>query len=139
MKLDIYIDGGARGNPGPAGIGVVIKLENGIVLQEYKEYIGEATNNVAEYRALIEGLKLAKKYAKEPCSINFFTDSELIYNQVLGNFKIKNEVLKGLCGEAQGMLAGFENVNFNRIPRELNKSADKLVNQALNIAAKKER
>lgn len=132
MKLDIYVDGGARGNPGPAAIGAVIKKEDGQVIEEYKEYIGEATNNVAEYRALLKALELAAKHA--PCALRLYTDSELMCNQMLGNYKVRNDALAELFASAQGMLGKFENVSFFHIPREQNKQADKLVNQALNIA-----
>ncbi|MFH1369321.1 MAG: ribonuclease HI family protein [Elusimicrobiota bacterium] len=132
-QIDIYIDGGARGNPGPAGTGVVILDDKGQKIDEFKEYIGHATNNTAEYRALISGLQLAKKYI--PCSINVFTDSELIYRQMTGSYKVKNENLKEYFITAHQMLSSFEKVDFKHVPREQNKLADKLVNQAINIGS----
>lgn len=133
MTIDLYIDGGARGNPGPAGIGGVILNEKGEKIDEFKEYIGEATNNAAEYKALISGLKLAKKYA--PCSVNVFTDSELVYFQMTGSYKVKHEAIKIYFAEAQSLLGSFNSVNFKHVPREQNKLADKLVNQAINIGS----
>ena len=134
MKLEIFTDGAARGNPGPAGIGVVIYNEEKIVVEEYKEYIGDTTNNTAEYRALIAGLKAAKKYV--PCSLNFCLDSELVVRQMNGQWRVRDENLAGLFGQAKAMLTDFEKVEFKYVPREQNKLADRLANQALNIAGK---
>ncbi|MBN1622608.1 MAG: ribonuclease HI family protein [Endomicrobiales bacterium] len=133
MNIKIYTDGGARGNPGPAGIGVVVFNNNDEVLEEYKEYIGIATNNIAEYKALLHALELARKYA--PCSLQIYLDSELIYNQMLGSYKVKNEKLLEYFVAAQKMLNDFEKVDFVHVKRDKNKLADKLVNQAINIGS----
>jgi ribonuclease HI len=126
MKAKIYTDGGARGNPGPAGIGAWI---DGPKSQEISEYIGEATNNVAEYKALIAGIKGAKKLEYD--EIEIFCDSQLIVEQVKGNYKVKKEHLKGLCSEARLALNDFKTISITHIPREENKIADRLVNEAI--------
>ena len=90
----MYVDGGSRGNPGHSAVGVVLISETGETLAEFKKYIGLATNNIAEYQALLEGLKLAKKYT--PCSLAVYTDSELMCNQMTGSYKVKNEGLLDL-------------------------------------------
>lgn len=134
MIIDLYTDGGARGNPGPSGIGAVIINDKGEQIDEFKEFIGEATNNIAEYRALISGLKLASKYV--PCTVNVFLDSELICNQMKGSYKVKSLHLINLFTEAKKLLCSFKKVNFCHIPREKNTKADKLANQAMDMAAK---
>lgn len=134
MKLQIFTDGAARGNPGPAGIGVVIFDEDKAVVEEYKEYIGDTTNNTAEYRALLAGLKAAKKYV--PCSISFCLDSELVVHQMKGLWRVKDANLSMLCAKARDLVRDFEKVEFRYVPREQNKHADKLANQALDQAGK---
>jgi len=127
-RLEIYTDGGARGNPGPAGIGVVIWRDNELI-GRYKEYIGEATNNQAEYKAAILGLQQAKKLgAKE---LVFYMDSELVVNQLDRKYKIKDPKLGSLFVQAWNLILHFKSVEFLHIPREKNKEADKLVNQAI--------
>ncbi|MEW6617196.1 MAG: ribonuclease HI family protein [Patescibacteria group bacterium] len=129
-KIVIYTDGGARGNPGPAAIGVVFPdLE-----KEYGEQIGIATNNIAEYKAVIFGLKKAKQLLKdeyENIEIEVRSDSELLVHQMNGKYRVKNENLKHLYIETQNLLGNFKNVIFVHIPREKNKEADKMVNSAL--------
>ncbi len=127
-KLEIYTDGGARGNPGPAGIGVVIWNGNELV-GTYSKYIGEATNNQAEYEAVLLGLQQAKRLKAE--KLDFYMDSELAVNQLNRKFKIKNSDLGSLFVKAWNMMIGFTSVQFHHIPREKNKEADKLVNQAI--------
>ena len=134
MKLEIFTDGAARGNPGPAAIGVVIYDEEKQVIEEYKEYIGETTNNTAEYRALLAGLKAARKYA--PCSLSFFLDSDLVVHQMNLQWRVKDPNLSMLFGQARTMMGDFESVEFKYVPREQNKLADKLCNQALDRAGK---
>ena len=129
MNLTIYTDGAARGNPGQSGIGVIVYNEQGEAIEEYCEYLGTATNNVAEYRALIAGLTLAKKYL--PCSIQFYMDSELLVQQMLGKYRVKNDILSGYFNTAQQMIPQFSGVNFTHIPREKNKYADRLANKAI--------
>lgn len=139
-SLKIYTDGGARGNPGPAACGVVIKNEGDGVILKTSEYIGIATNNQAEYKALILALekakeilssdKGAKSYVKNK-DLECHLDSELVVKQLNGEYKIKNEGLKPLFAKARGLISDFNSVKFIYIPREQNKSADKLVNKEL--------
>ena len=135
-ELHLFTDGGSRGNPGPAAIGIVLKTPDGKVLEQEGRQIGAATNNVAEYRALIEGLKLAQKY--KPEKLTCFLDSSLVVNQLNGKFKVKQAHLRQLVFEVQRQLAGFlgAKVGFRYIPRGQNKEADKLLNQAF-IAIRK--
>ncbi|MFH1838231.1 MAG: ribonuclease HI family protein [Candidatus Kuenenbacteria bacterium] len=127
MKLKIYTDGGARGNPGPSGIGVVIKYDDKIL--EFSEFIGNATNNQAEYKAVILALEEAKKLkAKE---IDFYSDSELIVNQLNQKYKVKNKELSFLFLKVWNLSLNFNKITYTHILREQNKEADKLVNQIL--------
>lgn len=128
-KIFINSDGAARGNPGPAGIGVVLKDETGKVVAEIFEYIGETTNNQAEYLALLAGLKKAIELGAE--SVGIFADSELMVSQIKGVYKVKNEGLKPLFNEAKELLKKFKTCNICHIPREKNKEADKLANKAI--------
>ena len=128
-KLTIYTDGGARGNPGPAAIGAVVGNK------KYGEYIGETTNNVAEYKALAFALKkakalLGKKKAKET-EVECYMDSELLTKQLTGQYKIEDEGLQPLWLEIWNLKLDFKKVDFHHIPREKNKEADKMVNEAL--------
>lgn len=127
-KLIIYTDGGARNNPGPAGIGIVIKDETGNVLETHKEYIGEKTNNQAEYEALIKALELAKDKAEK---LEIFLDSQLVVNQVKGHYKVKNADIRNYLFKIRTLEQNFEDISYNLVPREENKLADKLVNQAI--------
>lgn len=128
-KLVIYTDGGARGNPGPAAIGVVVGDK------EYGEYLGETTNNQAEYRALIFALKKAKQLLgnkkAEGAELEVRMDSELVVRQLNGEYKIKEPDLQLLFVEAWNLRLDFKNVEFKHIFREANKRADRLVNQVL--------
>lgn len=130
-KLIIFTDGGARNNPGPAGTGYVIKDSEGNLLEGKGECIGEATNNVAEYTALIKALKAAKKF--EPEEIECFLDSELVVKQVRGEYKTKDENLKKLLDQVRELIF-FKNITFTHILRAKNKEADALYNQALDDA-----
>jgi ribonuclease HI len=130
-KLIIHTDGGSRNNPGPAGIGVVIADADGNVVETYKEHIGKATNNVAEYQALIVALHRAKKY--EADEIECRLDSELVVKQLCGQYKVKDPGMKEKYAEVRD-LAFFKNIEFKHIPRAQNKLADKLVNEALDEA-----
>lgn len=132
-KLIIYTDGAARGNPGPAGVGVVIttpvlerQLDN---LQTYYQYLGEATNNQAEYKAVIAGLELAKKWQAEEIEIKL--DSQLVAAQMNKEYKVKDDNLAKLFVKVWNLTQSFRKVNFRYIPREKNKLADKLANQAI--------
>ena len=134
-KLIIYTDGGARGNPGPAAIGIVVGLPAQAGDKHYSEAIGNTTNNVAEYKAVIFALKKAKALlgsdkAKET-ELEIRSDSELLVSQVKGEYKIKDEELKPLFIDVWNKKQNFKKVDFVLIPREKNKTADKLVNKAL--------
>jgi ribonuclease HI len=137
MKLIINTDGGARGNPGPASIGVVIADSVGHIIGRHKKYIGEATNNCAEYKALILALQEALAISNKQSAVSFLEirmDSELIVRQMQGRYKIKEPALKLLAAEVLKLISHFKNVTFHHVPREQNKEADKLVNQAIDEA-----
>lgn len=136
-KLIINTDGGARGNPGPAGIGVVVRDEHQKIIAEYKQYIGEATNNCAEYKALILALTEVAKFNPRPSTLEIRMDSELIVRQMQGQYKIKEPALKVLAAEVLKLIKNFQNVIFRHVPREQNKEADKLVNEAIDEALSK--
>lgn len=130
-KIVIYTDGGARGNPGPAGIGVVIEFPDG-TKKKYKEYIGIATNNIAEYTAVIVALTKTKTIIKSKnVVIEIRSDSELLVKQMNGEYRVKNEGLRPLYEKAHKLLEFYEEVSFVHIPREKNKDADTLVNRVL--------
>ena len=132
-KLVIFTDGGARGNPGPAGIGVTISDADGAVLTEFGEAIGEATNNVAEYTAVVRALEAAVGYNVD--TIEFFLDSELVVKQLNGEYKVKNAGLKGLHAAARERLDKYARVRISHVPRAKNKVADRLANEAMDRAA----
>ncbi|MDR3643185.1 MAG: ribonuclease HI family protein [Candidatus Doudnabacteria bacterium] len=134
MNLIINTDGGARGNPGPAGIGVVIRNAENQIIAEHKQYIGEATNNVAEYKALILALSEALAHSPTPLALEIRMDSELIVRQMQGRYKIKEPTLKLLAAEVLKLIKNFKHVAFSHVPREQNKEADKLVNEAIDAA-----
>ena len=131
QKLIINTDGGARNNPGPAGIGVVFSDEKGAIIAEYKKYIGEATNNVAEYRALILALEKAKDFNAD--EIECRLDSELVVKQLTGHYKCKEATLQVLNTQVHE-LAFFKPISYIHVRREKNKEADKLVNEAIDEA-----
>jgi ribonuclease HI len=134
-KFIIHTDGGARGNPGPAAIGVVIEEVGGGLKKEYGEYIGEATNNEAEYQAAIFALKKLKqlvgKKAAGEAKVEFHTDSELLERQLNGHYKIMGRKIRELFLELWNLKVDFGEVIFKHLLREKNKEADKLVNAAL--------
>lgn len=135
-KLIIYTDGGARGNPGPAGIGVVIQDESGNTIKSYGEAIGEATNNEAEYQAVIFALKKIKLlFGKEKIkrmAIDIRMDSELAVEQLSNRYKIQGENLQKRFMQIHNLLIDMGGkVSFTHVPRERNRAADKLVNAAL--------
>jgi len=128
-KIEVHTDGGARGNPGPAAVGVVIRA--GDVLFEIKKTIGEATNNVAEYSALIEAIQALRDNEFDG-PVSFFLDSELVVKQLNGQYKVKDESLKKLWHVVrQFVLERAQVVSFTHVAREKNKRADELVNEAL--------
>jgi len=130
--LYVFTDGGAKGNPGPAAIGFVVKDSSGKVLIEQGKAIGIATNNVAEYQAVIEALKWVKENIKyEIANINFFLDSKLVVNQLNSFFKVKNKNLRNLIIEVKGLEQEIgRKIFYHFIPREKNKKADFLVRTA---------
>jgi ribonuclease HI len=132
-RLVVNVDGGARGNPGPAAIAAVVTDPRGEVLAERSEAIGEATNNVAEYRALLLGIELAGKLGAR--EIELVGDSELIVRQVRGEWKVKNANLRGLRNKAVAALSPFERWSIRHVRREENERADELLNEALDAAA----
>ena len=129
MKVVVHVDGGARGNPGPAAIGVVVSTPGGDVLEEVAEPIGVATNNVAEYRALLRGLERA--HAVGAREVEIVNDSELVARQVSGAYKVKHPAMKPLHAEAMAALRGFDSWRIRSVPRADNARADELVNEAL--------
>jgi ribonuclease HI len=128
-KLTVNVDGGARGNPGPAAIGAIVRDGEGEVLEERGERIGRATNNVAEYRALLLGIELAA--ARGASELELVGDSELIVRQVEGKYKVKDATMKELHAEVTAALRPFDNWSIRHVRRESNADADRLVNQAL--------
>ena len=132
-KVVIYVDGGSRGNPGPSGVGVVILDAGGKRLKEISKYIGETTNNIAEYSALLYGLEETLILRADEIVVNL--DSELVARQLTGDYRVKDAGLKPLFERAMNMLKSFKNFEIRHIEREKNKEADKLVNRAINLAS----
>lgn len=128
----MHTDGGARGNPGPAGIGVVLEDDTGDVIAEMAQGIGHATNNVAEYSALIAGLELAR--TKGVTDLTVHVDSELVVHQLNGEWKIKNDRLRNLAVKARHLLNSFDSSFISHVPREQNSGADRLANQGMDAA-----
>jgi ribonuclease HI len=129
----LFTDGGARGNPGPAGIGVVLVSPGGDVVEEIGRGIGKATNNVAEYEALIEGLKLALKHSVTRLEV--LMDSLLVVQQMRGAFKVKNPGLQPLHRAARDLAGQFDWISFKAIPRAENSHADRLANHGMDEGA----
>ncbi len=135
QNVVIFTDGGSRGNPGPAAIGVVIKDDKGTVLKSYGEAIGETTNNEAEYRAVISGLQKVKallgKEKIKKITVHCFMDSELVVKQLTGKYKIEQEKLFPFFIKIWNLRIEFGAIEFTHVPREKNKEADRQVNEAL--------
>jgi ribonuclease HI len=129
VKLVVNVDGGARGNPGPAAIGAVVQHPGGEVLEERGERIGTATNNVAEYKALLLGIERAAELGAS--ELELIGDSELIVRQVKGEYKVKDATLRELHAEVRRALRPFERWSIRHVRREQNAEADRLVNQVL--------
>jgi ribonuclease HI len=129
VKARLSTDGGARGNPGPAAFGYVLEAEDGTVLDARGEAIGVATNNVAEYRALVEGLRRAVEVGVDELTV--VSDSELIVKQMRGEYRVKNEALRTLWSEAAALARQIGQVTYTAVRREHNELADRLVNEAL--------
>ena len=132
MKVIVHVDGGARGNPGPAAAACVISSPEGEVLGEHAQLLGSVTNNVAEYRALLLGLAQARELGAS--EVEMIGDSELIAKQVRGVYKVKHEAMKPLHREALAALKGFERSSIRTVPRAQDAHADALVNAALDQA-----
>jgi ribonuclease HI len=132
MKLIVHVDGGARGNPGPAAAACVISSPDGEVVGEHSQLLGTATNNVAEYRALLLGLERARELGAG--EVEVIGDSELIAKQVRGLYKVRHEAMKPLHRAAMEALGGFDSWSIRTVPRAQNARADALVNAALDEA-----
>ncbi|MCD6500937.1 ribonuclease HI family protein [bacterium] len=143
QKIIIYIDGGSRGNPGPAAFAVVFTKENSEIFKIYSQYIGKATNNEAEYQGLIFALKKAKSlFGKEKIKslpIEIKSDSELLIKQMKGEYKIKTPKIQNLFLKAWNLKIDFKNLKFSLIPREENREADRLVNQAIDTETRSQK
>jgi len=142
-KIIIYTDGGSRGNPGPAAIGVIFCNEKNQIIKKYSEYLGETTNNEAEYQAVIFALKkfkalFGKKLAKNT-EIELRSDSELLIKQLAGVYKILEPKIQLLFLEVWNLRLDFKKIKFKLISREKNKEADRLVNEVLDSQAKTQR
>lgn len=129
MKVNIYTDGGSRGNPGKAATGVVIKDTHGTILAEYGEYLGEQTNNFAEYSAIISALEKAKELGAT--EVNAYLDSKLVVEQLNGNWKVKEPTIQKLFVQAYNAASAFKKIRFIHVLREANKEADAQVNKIL--------
>jgi ribonuclease HI len=129
VKVTVHVDGGSRGNPGPAAAAAVISSPEGENLDEAMEVLGTQTNNAAEYRGLLLGARRARELGAT--EVEFVNDSELIARQLTGEYKVKNAALRPLYEEALAELGGFERWSVRSVPREQNADADALVNQAL--------
>lgn len=130
-ELEIFTDGACSGNPGPAAIGVVLKRQ-GKTVKEISHFIGQATNNIAEYTALIWGLQEALILKTECVLVN--TDSELMHRQMIGQYKVKHDGIKPLFDQAGHLMKGFKQVEFKYVPRQHNSQADKLARKALKVS-----
>jgi len=129
--LIVACDGASRGNPGPAGIGVQITTQDGRVIAEIARGLGEATNNVAEYTAVIEGLSRADELGAR--SVTLRSDSLLLINQLTGRYRVKSPHLQPLHRRARSLAAGFERISFEHVPREENREADRLANEGVDL------
>jgi ribonuclease HI len=129
LKLVVHVDGGARGNPGPAAIGVVVSDEEGVVLDELAQRIGEASNNVAEYRAVLAGVRRAAELGAS--ELELVNDSELVARQLSGAYKVKHPAMRPLYAQAIAALREFSSWRIRTVPRAQNARADALVNEAL--------
>lgn len=133
-RVVAYIDGGARGNPGPAGFGVRVEAHDGTLIEEFAESIGMATNNVAEYRALLAALEWAKRHDRDHLHVR--SDSLLLVQQMLGNYKVKNAGLQPLHAKARVLARDIGRVTFEHVGRALNAHADRLANTAMDSATR---
>ena len=130
----LWTDGAARGNPGPAGIGVMLKTQSGEVIASEAAFVGHTTNNVAEYRALLLGLERALERGVKTLEVR--ADSELLIKQLLGKYRVKSEGLRPLFERASELLRRFDSVRLQHVRREFNVEADRLANQGIDAAAR---
>jgi ribonuclease HI len=133
VTLRLHVDGASRGNPGEAGFGVHVTTPDGREVAALFGYLGRATNNVAEYQALLHGLRYALDNGAS--AVEVFSDSELLVRQLAGRYRVKNPGLQPLFREAQGLLARFERARVTHVPREQNRAADALANKAVDTKA----
>jgi ribonuclease HI len=134
VRARLFTDGGARGNPGPAAYGFVLETEDGTVLAAEGAAIGVATNNVAEYSGLVAGLEKALELHVP--QVEVVSDSELMVKQMRGEYRVKNEALRGLFVRANTLARGFERVEYRHVKRAHNELADRLVNEALDASVR---
>ncbi len=135
LRAILWTDGAARGNPGPAGIGVVLKTPEGEILATEAEFVGHTTNNVAEYRALLRGLERALECGVRHLEVR--ADSELLIRQLLGQYRVKSEGLRPLFQKASELLRRFASTRLVHVRRELNTEADRLANEGIRRAARR--
>ena len=135
MAIVAYIDGGARGNPGPAGYGVRIEDEQGTLINEFNGYLGTSTNNVAEYNGLLAALRYAQQHGCR--AVHIKSDSELLVKQMRGEYKVKNAGLLPLFREARALAGGLDRIVYEHVRREHNKHADRLANLAMDEGTSK--
>jgi len=134
MAIVVYIDGGARGNPGPAGYGVRIEDERGDLVEEFHGFLGSSTNNVAEYNGLLAALRYAQQHDQRVVRIK--SDSELLVKQMKGEYRVKNPGLQTLHQQAKTLAAALDRVSYEHVRREQNKDADRLANLAMDEGTK---
>ena len=134
--ITIYIDGGSRGNPGPAGYGVRVEDADGALIDRFYGAIGDATNNTAEYKGLLAGLQWAASHGHREVRVR--SDSELLVRQMKGEYRVRNPGLQPLYAEAQTLVRGIGRVTFEHVRRELNRDADALANEAMDAAQQKQ-
>jgi len=137
MKATLFADGGSRGNPGPAASGAVLYAEDGSTLAEVGEYLGVATNNVAEWQALLIGLRRARELGVDTIAVRM--DSELVVRQVTGVYRVKHEALIPIAGKVKTLLREFRSSDIRHVPRKQNAAADAVVNQVLDEEAARRR
>jgi ribonuclease HI len=132
--LIAFIDGGARGNPGPAGYGVRVESEQGDLIEEFHGFLGSATNNVAEYNGLLAALRFAQQHGCR--SLRIKSDSELLVKQMTGAYRVKHPGLKPLYEQASSLARAFDRISYDHVRREQNKHADRLANLAMDEGTK---
>jgi ribonuclease HI len=134
QRLILRTDGGSRGNPGPAGAGIVIESATGTLLAKGSKFLGKITNNQAEYHALILGLQAVARY--QPLAVQVFLDSELVVHQMNGRYQVKDAGLRPLYQQAKQLAAALPEVSFAAVPRSQNHRADALANEAMDAGSK---